>query len=59
MDLVQSVENTYETNIPVFVNKVRKDQSLVAQILKVARASKYARMIQVDTISDAIPGFGY
>ena len=58
VDLVQSVENTYETNIPVFVNKVRKDQSLVAQILKVARASKYSRMIQVDTISDAIQVLG-
>ena len=58
VDLVQSVEDSCETNIPDFVDKVRKDQSLVAQILKVARASKYARMIQVDTISDAIQVLG-
>lgn len=58
VDLVQSIENTYQTDIPIFVNNVRKDQSLVAQILKVARASKYARLIQVDTISDAIQVLG-
>jgi HD-like signal output (HDOD) protein len=58
VELVQSIENSFETNISVFVDKIRKDQSLVVKILRVARASKYARLIQVDTVSDAIQVLG-
>ena len=58
VELVQSIENSFGTNISVFVDKIRKDQSLVAKILRVARASKYARLIQVDTVSDAIQVLG-
>ena len=58
VELVQSTENSFQTNIPIFVENVKKDQSLVAKVLKVARASKYAQLIQVDTISDAIQVLG-
>ncbi len=58
VELVQSIESAYETNVPVLVQKVKEDLSLVAHILKVARASKYAQMIQVDTINDAIQVLG-
>ena len=57
VELVQSIENSFETNISVFVDKIRKDQSLVAKILH-GKASKYARLIQVDTVSDAIQVLG-
>ena len=58
VELVQSVEETFQTTLPVFVQKVQKDQSLVAHVLKVARSSQYARMIKVDTIHEAIELLG-
>ena len=58
VELVQSVEETFQTNIPVFVENIRKDQSLVANVLKVARSSSFARMVKVDTIHDAIQLLG-
>ena len=58
VELVQSVEETFRTNIPVFVESIRKDQSLVANVLKVARSSSFARMVKVDTIHDAIQLLG-
>jgi putative nucleotidyltransferase with HDIG domain len=58
VELVQSVEETFRTNISFFAESIRKDQSLVAQVLKVARSSAFAQIVKVDTINDAIQLLG-
>ena len=54
IELVQSVEDACETDLPLLVEKIRVDQSLVALVLKLARSSAYAQKTSVDTVKEAI-----
>ena len=58
VELVESVEETFQTNLSAFAEKIQKDEGLVAKVLKTARSSSFIRMVKVDTIHDAIQLLG-
>jgi HD-like signal output (HDOD) protein len=58
IELLESVKETFQTNLSSFAEEVKKDDGLVEKVLKTARSSSFIRMVRVDTINDAIQLLG-
>ena len=59
IELVSFVENSYDGDIDNILNIIKEDQSLTSHVLRVANASKYAKMVKSETLTDAIQLLGF
>ena len=58
IQLVSFTEKSNETDIDDVLSIINEDQSLTSHVLRVANASKYAKMVKSDTLTDAIQLLG-
>ena len=58
IELVEAVENNYRIDSETLSLSIQKDQSLVANVLKLARCSVLASRFRIETITDAISVLG-
>ena len=58
IQLVSFTEKSNETDIDDVLSIINDDQSLTSHVLRVANASKYAKMVKSDTLTDAIQLLG-
>lgn len=59
MDLLASLDDDADLNIPVLAQLIEKDQSLSARTLRIANSSFYGMPRQVRTVADAIALLGF
>lgn len=58
IQLVSFTEKSNETDVDDVLSVINEDQSLTSHVLRVANASKYAKMVKSDTLTDAIQLLG-